>query len=90
MLTVTIYDGIDKLPKSVDRSELPNNGAGKQYASYLVMEHEGQILRVESSAMEPEDASFGRDLSWIPDAIRQAYEIGKLDSIGGCGRVGMC
>ena len=29
--------------------------------------------------MEPEDATFGRGLAWVPDAIQQAYRLGRDD-----------
>ena len=46
----------------------PENGSGKEYASYIVVEDE-KGRRVYSDAMEPEDASFGRDLFWIIEEI---------------------
>jgi hypothetical protein len=78
MLEVKIV-GYDELPESTKQGLLSNNGCGKEYASYLIVYHNGAILRVESSAMEPEDVSFYRDLQWVRDAISEAYDLGVLD-----------
>ena len=73
-----IYD-IDKLPEWVDKSDLSNNGAGKEYASYIVIEH-GEYKQVFSDAMEPEDCRFSRDLNWIVGEIQRAYEFGLKEN----------
>ena len=73
--------------KVLDFSELtddekeyqPNNGSGKEYSNYLRMVYKGESIRLESDAMEPEDARFTRDLSWIPIALLKAYELGRDD-----------
>lgn len=54
-----------------------NNGCGKEYADYLVVKYDNEIIFVESNAIEPEDVSFHRDLCSIPDIILKAYELGK-------------
>ncbi|HAR33376.1 MAG TPA: hypothetical protein DCR95_04605 [Desulfobacter sp.] len=59
------------------KDKQPNNGPGKEYASYLIIKHKGEIIRIQSDAMEPEDANFLRDLWWIKDALIQAYELGR-------------
>lgn len=65
---------------SDDEVELvPQNGCGAERASYIRVIHNGKHVRLESDAMEPEDASFYRDLSWIPDAIVEAYKLGFQD-----------
>jgi len=46
-----------------------NNGFGKEDASYIVIEDE-KGKRIYSDAMEPEDAKFGRDLSWILEELK--------------------
>jgi len=58
----------------------PNNGSGKEYASYLKVSHMGEVLELASDAMEPEDCTFGRDLSWIVNLVDKCYEIGRADS----------
>ena len=60
----------------------PNNGNGKEWANYVRVTHNGKTLYLESDAIEPEDKSFYRDLNWVVDAIRRAYEIGRADSAG--------
>ena len=57
-------------------SEVSGNGAGKEYATYIKATHLGKVLWIQSDAMESEDATFGRDLSWIRSALNQAYNIG--------------
>jgi len=59
------------------KDKQPNNGPGKEYASYLIIKHKGEIIRIQSDAMEPEDANFLRDLWWIKDALIQAYKLGR-------------
>lgn len=61
-----------ELPDWVDEAELPNNGGGKEYASYLLIEDEAG-RRVYSDAMEPED--FYRDLEWIKTELDRAHEM---------------
>lgn len=50
-----------------------------EFYHLLVMEHNGVVVRQESDAFEPEDGTFYRDLSWIENAIMQAYQIGGQD-----------
>lgn len=84
MYTVTKYN-YDELPESVKDPEflidsLPDNGCGKEYASYLIIKHDETVLAIESDAMEPEDATFWRDLSWIKGALELAYKLGYEDA----------
>ena len=46
------------------------------YANYLVIREGGKVREVHSDNMEPEDAVFYRDLSWIEAALEEAYELG--------------
>lgn len=66
--------GFSELPPEVDRNDLSENGVGSEDASYLLVYLDGKLLRCESSAMEPEDVSFYRDLRWISQAIIEAWE----------------
>lgn len=59
----------------------PDNGCGKECASYLVMTYGMNVIRIESDAMCPEDVRFYRDLSWVEDAINQAYKLGVGDGM---------
>lgn len=67
----------EELPEEVDKDWVPNNGSGKEYAQYLLFYENGIFYRYESDAMEPEDVTFSRNLSWIKDAIMEAYKKGK-------------
>ncbi len=61
-----------------EQREAPNNGPGKDMASYIrITDNQGS--RVYSDAMEPEDSSFHRDLSWIASELKHAYIVGKSD-----------
>ena len=66
----------DELPEEVRGLYLSNNGTGRRYATYLLVYHNDKLIRYESDAIEPEDAQFCRDLSWVEDAIVEAYNIG--------------
>ncbi len=63
MKLVSYYD----LPES-EKMEQPNNGYGREEANYLAFKVNGEIV-YRSDAMEPEDARFTRDLSWIRSDI---------------------
>lgn len=54
-----------------------DNGCGKEFATYIVEKVNGKIINVNSDAMEPEDASFSRNLSWIVGSLKDAYKLGK-------------
>ena len=56
---------------------LSNNGCGKEWADYILVSYNDEVLLLESDAMEPEDKSFSRDLSWITKALKEAYKLGK-------------
>jgi len=58
----------------------PNNGCGKEWASYLKVWHNEKVLYVFSCAMEPEDVRFYRDLSWVGPALEKCYELGRGDA----------
>ncbi len=45
----------------------------------LKVYREGRCVLQESDRGEPEDQSFYRDWSWVPDAIRDAYAYGVED-----------
>jgi hypothetical protein len=74
----------DNLPAEIKGKDylLSNSGCGEKYAYYLVISHNGEILRVESDPMEPEDAIFPRDLYWIKLELERAYRLGYEDAMG--------
>jgi hypothetical protein len=65
----------DDLPE-VEQENASDNGCGKEDAGYLRVEMPGRLTRYFSDAMEPEDASFGRDLKWVAEAIEDAFVCG--------------
>ncbi len=77
MLEIKII-GFDSLTVE-EKEDQPNNGSGREYATYLRIMYGGKTIAVYSDAMEPEDCTFGRDLNWIVDAVKAAYELGKHD-----------
>ena len=77
-MKVTIVEYED-LPEDVRYSQ-PDNGCGKEDANYLKIEIPGVSVYYQSDAMEPEDATFTRDLSWIVDELHRAYVAGMLDA----------
>ncbi len=86
MYTVIVCNYDELLEKTIENPEfltnnyLPDNGGGKEYAGYIIIKHNDTILAVESDAMEPEDATFYRDLNWIKKALELAYKLGYEDA----------
>lgn len=58
-----------------EKENAPNNGCGKDMATYIRIT-DGWGTRVYSDAMEPEDATFHRDLSWIAIELQEAFDAG--------------
>lgn len=42
--------------------------------------HYGKVLEEHHDCGEPEDNSFYRDWSWVPDSIEKAYALGVADA----------
>lgn len=59
-----------------EQEDVPNNGCGKDMATYIRITDNDET-RVYSDAMEPEDTTFYRDLSWIAPELEAAYNQGK-------------
>jgi len=72
-MKITLKFGLKDLPDWVNINELSNCGSGKEYASYLIIE-DGEYKAIYSDAMEPEDATFGRDLHWIVTELRRVAD----------------
>lgn len=70
-----IIQAFEDLTKK-ERAAASDNGSGAKYATYVRVVHNGDTLFLENDAMEPEDATFWRDLEWVPKAIATAYELG--------------
>jgi len=62
-----------------EKEDVPDNGSGKEYACYIKIAGKGKTLLLKSDAMEPEDASFCRDLDWIVSALQEVYNLGLED-----------
>lgn len=60
-----------------EQKNVSNNGCGREFASYIRVTHKGKTILLESDAMESEDATFTRDLSWIPKIINEVYKLGR-------------
>lgn len=69
--TVQLYR-YSNLPDWVDKDWLPNNGSGKEYAQYLIIDRPN-YRKVYSTANEPEDNLFSRDLAWVMIELSLAY-----------------
>ncbi len=63
----------ENLPDWTMKDYLSNNGSGKEYATYIIIE-DGDYKAVYSDAMEPEDCSFGRDLNWIVAELNRKFK----------------
>lgn len=44
--------------------------------SLLIVENAGEIIFAQWDGGEPEDQTFGRDLSWVAGIIQKAYDLG--------------
>ncbi|WP_340499974.1 hypothetical protein [Caldifermentibacillus hisashii] len=69
------YDDLSEKEKETQ----PDNGCGKEYARYIKISNAGQTLMILSDAIEPEDATFNRDLRSVIDAVKLAYVQGIKD-----------
>ena len=49
------------------------------YPLFIKVIYDGEVILMESDRMEPEDANFGRDLSWISGMLEKCYEFGMKD-----------
>ncbi len=50
-----------------------------EYRQKLEVHRNGELVEEYSDGGEPEDNSFIRDWSWVPDMIEQAYKWGLED-----------
>lgn len=79
---------LDQLPENVlqylekefdfSRTEEDNDGIPDVLKDHsaLIVELNGEIIQCRLDGGEPEDQTFGRDLSWVPNVIWQAYLLG--------------
>ena len=78
--TKVVY-GADKLSQEA-RAILGKGKLSNDWHSYLLVYHNDKLITVESSEMEPEDVSFGRDLKWVPTLLHRVYALGHDDAKG--------
>ena len=68
----------DELPEEW-KNNVPNDGSGKENAGHVVIYYNGEIIKVESDAIEREDFTFFRDLEWVAFELEEAYNLGLKD-----------
>lgn len=73
--SVRLYYSYNDLPEEFKAVEGPPYST-YNYQNYIAIQWPNGRREVYSDNMEPEDATFGRDLSWIVPAIGQAYNTG--------------
>lgn len=59
--------------------EVKSQLCGDSYGEYILIYHKDKLIFWKSDDIEPEDARFCRDLSWIPEMIKKAYKLGLKD-----------
>lgn len=77
MLRVT-FERYEDLSKD-EQTSVPNNGNGKEYATYIRVKDGEHTIELLSDAVEPEDATFNRDFRDVAAVIKHAYRIGVRD-----------
>ena len=53
------------------------------YSTYMIIKQDGETIFCGSDYMEPEDATFGRDLKWVREKLLEVYGIGVMDGFAG-------
>ena len=75
-LSVRIYS-LSYVPKKVqEKCFIPENDI---WGNVIAVYHGDEVVYAETDIMEPEDATFRRNLGWISHAIMMAYEAGIKD-----------
>lgn len=75
----------EDLSEDIKRDFVVENEIERIHASYLLFYEDGQFYRFESDAMGPSSyyANFQRSLSWVRDAVMQAYHKGRGETVRG-------
>lgn len=73
-LKVTVSD-YDDLPDDLKADSSPYS------QPFLIVKHGDELLTFEASNMEPEDATFWRDLKWVAPLLVKMYNLGRIDAI---------
>lgn len=80
MLEVKIFKGNELTEEIIEKF---GQFSDDSYSQVMVIFVDGVPIQCESDMIEPEDCTFGRDLSWIPATIKLAYEQGIRDGTTG-------
>lgn len=48
-------------------------------SNFMIVKHCDETICVVNDYMEPEDATFTRDLKWVAEMLEEVYELGKVD-----------
>ena len=68
------YEG---LPPNLKDTRYSNYFNSFQYASFLLIyDRDEEVIFYVSDKMEPEDACFSRDLSWVTKILQDMFEAG--------------
>lgn len=59
-----------------ERSSVPNN---EYSTTFLKVTLGDKVLALKSDEMEPEDASFRRDLNWVAELLEEVFKVGVLE-----------
>lgn len=71
----------ENLPQDI-KDEYGNLSSHSKYSYYILVWYDGELINCFSDSMEPEDATFTRDLNWISQTIKDAYQYGLKDGRG--------
>lgn len=66
----------DKIPKA-DKEHIEQPYSTWDMFTWMLIEWPDWTIEVFDDRMEPEDASFGRNLSWIKPTILKAFKLGQ-------------
>ncbi len=49
------------------------------FSNFMIVKHGDETISVVGDYMEPEDATFTRNLKWVAELLDEVYELGKSD-----------
>ena len=64
-----------------EKENVSNNGSGKEYASYIKVMYNNELICLRSDAMEPKDTVFYRNLDWIVPLLKEVYKLGENEQL---------
>jgi hypothetical protein len=71
---------IEEVPEGIRDKVMDCFGNYGEYTVLLVIRN-GVVILQEWDGGEPEDNSFSRDWSWVPETIENAYNLGFKDGL---------